>query len=84
MVESLPPGDRAASATEPTVVGEHRTVVVAPEEVWSAPRPGPPPEPGPEPARHSFAAPILMVTGLSAALLTVLIALLALLLWLKR
>ena len=60
-------------------------MIVTPDQVWAAPREGAAPaEPGPEPARQTFAAPILLVTGLSAALLALLIAFLAILVWLRR
>ncbi len=68
--------------------GGRRTVVVAPEDVWQAPgaSAGVQDEAAPEIAvragRRAFFAPIVMVVGLSAALMAVAITALALLLWL--
>ena len=83
----LPPRTDELSLSEPGVDApdaERRTVVVDPEDVWPPPGNGAAGSLGPEPAQHTFAAPILLVTGLSAALLALLIALVALVLWLRR
>ena len=60
-----------------------RAVVVTPDQVWSQPRrdPGPP---APEPAHQTFYAPLVLVVALSSVLLTLALAALALVIWVKR
>ncbi len=61
-----------------------RTVVVTPDQVWSQPRSEPPGPPAPEPARQTFYAPLVLVVALSSVLLTLALAALALVIWVKR
>ncbi len=78
------PGDGklTSGAAQPPAIAR-RTVVVSPDEVWPDPARAAPVELGPEPARHSFFAPIAMVTALSSALLTVFLVVVGLWIWLK-